>query len=112
MEAIWAAAQEQAVCESDREGWLYFNASRAKPGQAAQDFGAVARVCVSEGAVRAVRGHLEIRGARQVLIAVRLYVDQPRQQAWQALTAQDGRTKRLVCKARLDQSAAPCTGAV
>lgn len=105
MEAIWAAAQEQAVCESDREGWLYFNASRAKPGQAAQDFGAVARVCVSEGAVRAVRGHLEIRGARQVLIAVRLYVDQPRQQAWQALTAQMA-GQNASFEARLDQSAA------
>lgn len=85
--SIWDAARTEAVCGDSHTAWLYFHSDKAAGGHGEKGFGAVARVTAAEGSVTAGRDGVKVCGAGQVLILIRLYVDEARESAWKRLHA-------------------------
>lgn len=85
IKSIWNAAQTETVCEDGHTAWLYFHSERTGKGQETKGFGAVARVIAAGGCVTGSDDGVKVCGAGQVLIVIRLYVDEARENAWRKL---------------------------
>ncbi|MCM1046076.1 MAG: glycoside hydrolase family 95 protein [Candidatus Gastranaerophilales bacterium] len=85
IEAVWETAQTEAVCEDEHTAYLYFNASRVKGNGENTDFGAVARISVTEGKLEPFENKIKAKAASLILVTICLYVDEPKKEAWQKL---------------------------
>lgn len=82
---IWDRSSIKAQCEGVNTGYLFFNSTREKKGIICGDFGAVAKVLISNGHIVKTNNGLKIVGAREVLITIRLYVDEMKFHGWSRL---------------------------
>ncbi|WP_180272744.1 glycosyl hydrolase family 95 catalytic domain-containing protein [Konateibacter massiliensis] len=107
--AIQDAASVEACCETDEVAYLYFNSIREKKGVLHQDFGAVAKVVIDGGEISTFEQRLKIVGAKEVLITIRLYVDDEKVKASKRLhdeleARKDGYEERLAKSAKLHRA--------
>lgn len=82
IQTVWKSAWTEAVCEDEHTAYLYFNASRAKSDGVCTDFGAVARIVVTEGRLEKFENKIRVTAAGQILITIGLYVDEEKEAAW------------------------------
>lgn len=112
IQAVWDAAQTEAVCEDGHTGYLYFNSRRRKATETVEgtcftkmlsqtkisgdlslmkrkvpstDFGAVAKIFAPEGIVEKSENKIKVKAADEILVTICLYVDQDREGAWHRL---------------------------
>lgn len=85
IQAIWDAACMEAVCEDRHTAYLYFNSRRDKKDVPNTDFGAVAKVRITEGRMEKFEHRLKVKAAGEILITICLYVDEEREGAWRRL---------------------------
>lgn len=82
IQAVWETARTEAVCEDEHTAYLYFNAKRAKSSGIGTDFGAVARIAITEGRLETFENKIKVKAAGQILVTIGLYVDEERETAW------------------------------
>lgn len=82
IQAVWETAQMKAVCEDEHTAYLYFNARRAKSDGICTDFGAVAKIVVTEGRLEKFENKIKAKAAGQILVMIGLYVDEEKEAAW------------------------------
>lgn len=85
IQAVWETAQMKAVCEDEHTAYLYFNARRAKSDGICTDFGAVAKIVVTEGRLEKFENKIKAKAAGQILVMIGLYVDEEKEVAWKKL---------------------------
>lgn len=85
IQAIWDAACMEVVCEDGNTAYLYFNSRRDKKDAPHTDFGAVAKVHITEGRLEKFENKLKVKAADEILVTICLYVDEERESAWRRL---------------------------
>lgn len=88
MEEIWEAARTEAECVGEHTAFLFFTSVRKEKGSIPGDFGAVARVELKRGQMEVFQDTLKVSGADEVLITIKLFVNEPAQDAWKRLKAE------------------------
>lgn len=85
IQAVWETAQTLAVCENEHTAYLYFNAKREKSNGSSADFGAVARIVITEGRLERFEKKIKVKAAGQIFVTIGLYVDEEQEAAWKKL---------------------------
>lgn len=85
IQEIWDRASTKVQCEGEDTGYLYFNSTKGENGITGGDFGAVAKVIIRNGQMVKTNKGLKITGAREILITIRLYVNEIKFHAWNNL---------------------------
>lgn len=94
IQAVWREAQIKAVCENQQTGYLYFNSKRDQKGVRYTNFGAVARISVTDGSLECLEDKIKVKASNEVLITICTYVNEEKERAWQQLHG------RLECQTR------------
>ena len=85
IEEIWDAAHTEVKCVDEHTAYLYFASVRKEKGSIPGDFGAVAKVCLNRGRLKVFQDTLKVFGADEVLVTIKLYVNENTEKAWKRL---------------------------
>lgn len=106
IEEIWENAQTQAEWVDEHTAYLFFSSIRKDKGTITRDFGAVAKVTLNRGYLKCSRDTVKVFGADEILVTIKLYVNEDTEAAWkrirlQLLSQQKGYQELLAESAKL-----------